>query len=175
MSHTEWSIPMPAKKSVKLDAINRQILATLHLQGDITNAKLAEIVNLSPAACSQRTNALKEAGYLFNWHTEVDLERMCEHVIASVEFSLRDNCLPNRSRFEAAIELIPEFMDCLRLSGDIDYLSLACCTNINELNRICDELSADESLNIQRIVIRPVIDRPKFLVGYPIAKLKWRD
>ena len=36
---------MPEKKPVKLDAINRKILATIHLQSDITNAQLAEIVN----------------------------------------------------------------------------------------------------------------------------------
>ena len=57
---------MPNKKSLKLDVINRKILAQIHLQSDISNARLAEIVNLSPAACSQRTHALKEAGYYFN-------------------------------------------------------------------------------------------------------------
>jgi hypothetical protein len=40
-------------------------------------------------------------------------------------------------------------------------------------NRICDEVSAVESLNIQQIVIRPFIGRPRFYLGYPIAKLKW--
>lgn len=166
---------MPNKKPVKLDAINRKILAQIHLEADITNARLAEIVNLSPAACSQRTNALKEAGYYFNAHCEVDLDRICEHVIAYVEFTLSDNSMETRQKFEAAIELLPEFMDCLRLSGDTDYISFTCCTNIAELTRLCDELSADKSLHIQKIVTRMVIDRPKFYLGYPIAKLKWLE
>lgn len=166
---------MPSKKPIKLDAINRKILATIHLQSDITNAKLAEMVNLSPAACSQRTNALKEAGYYFNCHAEVDLDRICEHIIAYVEFTLSDNSLDSRRRFESAIELLPEFMDCLRLSGDTDYISFTCCTNIAELNRLCDNLSANKSLNIQKIVTRLVLDRPKFYLGYPIEKLKWLE
>ena len=166
---------MPDKKPVKLDAINRKILATIHLQSDITNAQLAEIVNLSPAACSQRTKALRDAGYYFNCHAEVDLDRICEHIIAYVEFTLADNSLASRRRFEAAVELIPEFMDCLRLSGDTDYISFTCCTNIAELNRICDELSADESLNIKKISTRLVLERPKFYLGYPISKLKWLE
>lgn len=166
---------MPSKKPIKLDAINRKILATLHMRADITNAKLAEVVNLSPAACSQRTNALKEAGYYFNHHTEVDLERICEHVIAYVEFTLRDNSLPARRKFEAAIEIMPEFMDCLRLSGETDYISFTCCTNIAELNRLCDELSSNEKLGIQKVVSRLVLERPKFYLGYPIAKLKWLE
>jgi len=166
---------MPNKKSLKLDAINRKILAQIHLQSDITNARLAEIVNLSPAACSQRTHALKEAGYYFNSHCEVDLDRICEHVIAYVEFTLSNNSLESRKQFEAAIEVIPEFMDCLRLTGDTDYISFTCCSNIAELNRLCDELSADKTLNIQKIVTRLVLDRPKFYLGYPIAKLKWLE
>jgi Lrp/AsnC family leucine-responsive transcriptional regulator len=166
---------MPNKKSLKLDAINRKILAQIHLQSDITNARLAEIVNLSPAACSQRTHALKEAGYYFNAHCEVDLDRICEHVIAYVEFTLSNNSLESRKQFEAAIEVIPEFMDCLRLTGDTDYISFTCCSNIAGLNRLCDELSADKTLNIQKIVTRLVLDRPKFYLGYPIAKLKWLE
>ena len=166
---------MPTKKPLKLDAINRKILATVHLQSDITNAKLAELVNLSPAACSQRTTALKEAGYYFNAHAEVDLGRICEHIIAYVEFKLRDNGLAARRRFEAVIEHMPEFMDCLRLSGDVDYISFTCCTNVAELNRLCDELSGNEALGIERIITRVVLDRPKFYLGYPIAKLKWLE
>lgn len=166
---------MTIKKPIKLDAINRKILATIHLNADITNARLAEVVNLSPAACSQRTNALKEAGYYFNAHMEVDLDRICEHVIAYVEFTLRDNTQPARRRFEVAIEIMPEFMDCLRLSGDTDYICFTCCTNIAELNRLCDELSGNEALGIQKVVTRPVLERPKFYLGYPISKLKWLD
>lgn len=166
---------MSKNKPIKLDAINRKILASIHLQSDITNAKLAESVNLSPAACSQRTASLREAGYYFNCHAEVDLDRICEHVIAYVEFTLSDNSLESRRRFEAAIEVLPEFMDCLRLSGDTDYISFTCCTNIAELNRLCDELSADSSLNIQKIVTRVVLERSKFYLGYPIAKLKWLE
>jgi Lrp/AsnC family leucine-responsive transcriptional regulator len=166
---------MPTKKPIKLDAINRKILAKIHLEADITNAKLAEMVNLSPAACSQRTSALREAGYYFNSHAEVDLDRICEHVIAYVEFTLSDNSLHTRRKFEKAIEVVPEFMDCLRLSGDTDYISFTCCSNIAELNRLCDEMSANQDLKIQKIVTRLVVERPKFYLGYPIAKLKWLE
>lgn len=166
---------MSDNKPVKLDAINRKILATIHLQSDITNARLAELVNLSPAACSQRTKALRDAGYYLNCYAEVDLDRICEHVIAYVEFTLHDNSPSSRRSFEEAIEVIPEFMDCLRLSGDTDYISFTCATNITEINRLCDELGAKKELGIKKIVTRPVLERPKFYLGYPISKLKWLD
>ena len=40
----EHSSEMHKKKDIKLDAINRKILATLHLEGDITNAKLDHLI-----------------------------------------------------------------------------------------------------------------------------------
>ena len=99
---------MPTKKPLKLDAINRKILATIHLQSDITNAKLAEIVNLSPAACSQRTNALKEAGYYFNAHAEVDLSKAVLHTAAALDSALsawRSRIAPITNSPNAGVEV----------------------------------------------------------------------
>lgn len=163
------------KKTIKLDAINRKILEIIHMECDISNTKLANLVHLSPAACSQRTKALRDAGYYFNCHCELDLDRICEHVIAYVEFSLSENSLESRRTFEAVIEEIPEFMDLLRVSGNPEYISFTCCSSINELNRICDELSSVPRLNIQNINTRIVLERPKFYLGYPIHKLKYLE
>ncbi len=80
-----------------------------------------------------------------------------------------------RRRFETAIERLPEFMDCLRVTGETNYISFTYCTNVAELNRLCDELSANKSLKIQRVVTRVILERPKFYLGYPIAKLKWLE
>ncbi len=166
---------MSKTKPIKLDAMNRKILAAIHVESDITNTRLAAAVGLSPAACSQRTRMLKDAGYIISRCAEVDLDRICEHVIAYVEFTLSDNSVSTRRKFEAVIEVLPEFMDCLRMSGEIDYISFTCCPNIAELNRLCDELSSNESLKIQKVVTRVVLERPKFYLGYPIAKLKWLE
>ena len=166
---------MPTKKQVKLDPINRKIIAKIHLQSDITNQRLAEEIGLSPAACSQRVSALREAGYFFNFHCEVDLDRTFEHVLAYVEFTLSDNSLPTRRAFEAEIEKYPEFMDCLRVSGEVDYVSFTCARHIQALNKICDAMSAKPELRIKRIVTRPILERSKWYLGYPIEKLKWLE
>jgi len=133
-------------KTLKLDAINKKILSITHLNADISNQDLAAKVGLSPSACFQRMKALKEAGYFVSFHTELDLDRMVEHVLAYVEFTLENNSLQSRKRFEAAIEDIPEFMDCLRITGDADYISFTCCSNTQTLNAIIDELSGQIEL-----------------------------
>lgn len=163
------------KTPLKMDAINKKILATIHMNADMSNQELAEEIGLSPSACFQRVKALKEAGYVFNFHSEIDLDSVFEHILAYVEFTLHENGATARKAFENRIEEIPEFMDCLRITGDTDYISFTCCSDIQTLNALCDEMSADESLGIKKIKTRVVMERSKWYLGYPLAKLKWLE
>lgn len=163
------------KPKIKLDAINKKILATIHAQADLSNQELAERVGLSPSACFQRTKALKEAGYFFNFHTEMDLDRICEHVLAYVEFTLENNSARYRKAFEAAIDEHPEFMDCLRLNDGTDYISFTCFPSVQALNKLCDQISEDETLGVKSIRTRVIVERTKWYLGYPLEKLKWLD
>lgn len=161
------------KKQIKLDAYNRKILALIHKQADLSNQELADKVGLSPSACFQRTKALREAGYFFNFHTEMDLDRICEHVLAYVEFTLANNDAVSRKAFEEAIQDIPEFMDCLRVGGDTDFISFSCFPDIQSLNKHCDALSENPELGIRHVKIRMIMERTKWYLGYPLEKLKW--
>ncbi|MBU2883469.1 Lrp/AsnC family transcriptional regulator [Psychrosphaera sp. B3R10] len=163
------------KKSIKIDTYNKKILATLHLQADLTNVELAEIVNLSPSACFQRVKSLKEAGYFRTFHADVDLDQICEHILAYIEFTLDDNSAPQIRRFTSELEQIPEIMDCMQLSGDVDFISLSCFPNLKALNDTCNVLSENSSLSIKRIKTRIVLERTKWFLGYPLEKLKWLD
>lgn len=160
-------------KKLKLDAINKKILSITHLNADISNQDLAERVGLSPSACFQRMKALKEAGYFVSFHTELDLDRMVEHVLAYVEFTLENNSLQSRKQFESAIEDIPEFMDCLRITGDVDYISFTCCSNTQALNTLIDDLSGRVELRIKNVKTRIILERSKWYLGYPLQQLKW--
>jgi len=160
-------------KSIRLDAINKKILSITHLQSDISNQDLADKVGLSPSACFQRVKALKDAGYFVSFHTDLDLERLVEHVLAYVEFTLENNSLKNRRAFEALINQYPEFMDCLRVTGDTDYIAFTCCSNTQALNALIDEISADEHSGIQTVKTRIIMERTKWYLGYPLEKLKW--
>lgn len=167
---------MPSKKkNLKLDAINKMILSITHLNSDISNQELAERVGLSPSACFQRMKALKEAGYFVSFHTDLDLDRMVENVLAYVEFTLENNSTAFRKRFEAAIEVIPEFMDCLRITGDVDYICFTCCSNTQALNALIDDISGREDLGIKIVKTRIILERAKWYLGYPLEKLKWID
>ena len=87
--------------------------------------------------------------------------------MAYTEFTLSDNSPETRRKFEAAIEIVPEFMDCLRLSGDTDYISFTCCTNVAELNRLCDEMSANSAIEDTEDRDPPDSGATKVLPGLP--------
>ncbi|MDJ0653643.1 MAG: Lrp/AsnC family transcriptional regulator [Xanthomonadales bacterium] len=162
-------------KNVKLDAINRKILTITHTRSDISNQELASLVGLSNSACFQRVRSLKEAGYFLSFNTDLDLDRMVEHVLAYVEFTLTENSPRCREKFEAAIEDIVEFMDCVRVTGDSDYVCFTCCSNIQELNKLIDSVSGREELGVRHVTTRIILDRPKWYLGYPLEKLHWLE
>ncbi|MCG8505490.1 MAG: Lrp/AsnC family transcriptional regulator [Sphingomonadales bacterium] len=161
------------KKPIKIDRLNRKILTVLHNNADMSNVDLAERVGLSQSACFARRKALKDEGYLVRYVTEMDLDRLCHNVQAYVEVTLSENGPAERRKFEAHVNRLPEFMDCLRVSGDVDYISLVCCSDVEALNRLCDGLS-DAGLAIKHIATRVVLDRPKWTTGYPLEKLEWK-
>lgn len=163
------------KKIIKIDSYNKKILATLHLEADLTNAELAERVNLSPSACFQRVKALKEAGYFRTFHADVNLDQLCEHVLAYLEFTLESNTPAVRKEFLTAIGEVPEIMDCMQVSGDTDFISLCCFANLKKLNETCDALSDNPALCIKQLKTRIVLERAKWFLGYPLAHLKWLD
>lgn len=166
---------MSNKKNIKLDEINKKIISIVHTQSDISNQELSERVNLSNSACFQRTKALKEAGYFVGFHTDLDLNRIAKNVLAYVEFTLESNNPKARKVFEDAIHTIPEFMDCLRITGDVDYICFTCCSDTAALNVLCDRVNGNSDLGIQKLTIRIILERAKWYLGYPLKNLEWLD
>lgn len=166
--------PHSMAKSIKLDAINRRILKTLHRNANLSNVELAKEVGLSESACYLRRKALDEAGYIVGYFAEIDVDRACHNVQAYVEVTLAENGFKARQKYERLVRKIPEFMDCLRVSGDVDYISLACCASMEALNELCDTLSLSDK-NIKHVTTRVILDRPKWITGYPFEKLAWKN
>ncbi|KXI28877.1 Lrp/AsnC family transcriptional regulator [Paraglaciecola hydrolytica] len=164
---------MSIKKNIKLDQINKKIITIVHTQADISNQELSERVGLSNSACFQRTKALKEAGYFVGFNTDLDLNRIVKNVLAYVEFTLEANNPKARKTFENAIKAIPEFMDCLRITGDVDYICFTCCSDTQALNELCDAVNGNPDLGIQKVKTRIILERAKWYLGYPLQKLEW--
>lgn len=161
-------------KRVKLDRINRSILEHLQNNARISNLELAEKVNLSPSACLQRTKSLEDAGYIRQYMASIDLDAICINVMAYVMFRLRDHASHLRGRFERHIRQRHEFVDCLKVDGEFDYIALATCSTVSDFNTLLEQL-LEEDPNIQTISSNMILDKTKWFAGYPLDRLIWRD
>lgn len=104
-----------------LDDIDRRILAELQRNGRISNAALAEAVNLSPSPCLRRVRALEERGIIRQYATLIDPAAVGLPLNVFVRVTLAQQIEHNLEIFEKTIRQRPEVMECYLMTGDSDY------------------------------------------------------
>ena len=59
-------------KKIKLDPVDRKILADLQDNGRMTNVDLAARAGISAPPCLRRVRALEDAGVIRGYHADID-------------------------------------------------------------------------------------------------------
>ncbi len=162
-----------AKKHIKLDRLNRQILTQLQNNARISNNDLSELIGLSPSACLQRVKALEDSGFILEYAMVSNVDKICINVKAYAHFTLTSNTYNRCGTFEKGIKKYTEVVDCMKVNGGIDYIAFMMSSTVEELNRVCDEILQD-NLGIEKIVTHFVLDVPKWFGGYPLESLEWK-
>lgn len=106
----------------EIDRKDRQILGVLQDAGRISNAELAERVNLSQSACLRRVKALEDSGVIAGYAALLDPARVGRGTDTFVEITLKSQAEEALDAFERAVERTPEIMECYLMAGDADYL-----------------------------------------------------
>ena len=107
---------------MKLDRLDRQLLALLQEDASLSNAELAERVNLSTNACWRRIRRLEEEGFIRKrvaLLSEAALDLGVTVFVAIKTSAHNDEWL---GRFAEGVRDLPEVVEFYRLSGDIDYM-----------------------------------------------------
>lgn len=108
---------------MKLDAIDRRILAALQRDARLSNVQLADEVGLSPSPCLRRVKILEEAGVIAGYHAALDRPRvglgLTVFVAAKVERHERE---AGEAAFRTAVSALPEVVSCHMVSGEADFL-----------------------------------------------------
>src|SRR5829696_7390792 len=107
---------------MRMDAIDRQILAELQREGRLTVTELAERVRLSAAPCHRRLRELERTGAIRGYRAVVDpaVVGLGFEVLVSVTMDREDAATV--ADFERGLAQIPEVGHAERLFGDPDYL-----------------------------------------------------
>ena len=107
---------------LKLDAIDRRILAALQRDARLTNVQLAEEVGLSPSPCLRRVRLLEEAGVIDSYRTLLRREKIGLGLTVFVSVKVERHRDDTAERFRQAVLALPELISCHLVSGEADFL-----------------------------------------------------
>ncbi len=118
------------------DETDRRILAVLQAEGRISNADLAERVNLSPSACHRRVQRLEEEGLISAYVALLDARRLGRGTTVFVEITLTGQAEELLDAFERAVARVPEVLECHLMAGSADYLLKVAAADTDDFARI---------------------------------------
>ncbi|MER9958792.1 Lrp/AsnC family transcriptional regulator [Mesorhizobium australicum] len=107
---------------MQLDDWDIRILSEIQSDGRISKSELAKRVHLSASACSERLRVLQAAGIIEGFYARLSPALIGGIISIMVEVVLDRHRLEDQRHFEAAIQNVPEILDCWAIGGRIDYL-----------------------------------------------------
>jgi Lrp/AsnC family leucine-responsive transcriptional regulator len=150
-----------------LDAIDRKILDILQEDNQVTNLELAERVGLSPPPCLRRVRQLHESGVIAKDVAIVDPAKVGRAITAFVGVELDRQREDVLASFERKIRAEPEVQQCYFVSGDIDYLLVVTCVDMESYNAFARRVLANEH-NIKRFRTSFNLSRIKYETKVPL-------
>ena len=105
-----------------LDAIDTRIIATLQVDGRLSNHQLAERIGLSPSPCLRRVRRLEREGYIEAYRAVLQRDRVGLGFTAFVTVKIEGHADLAADALQDAIVAMPEVVACHMVSGDSDYL-----------------------------------------------------
>lgn len=107
---------------MRMDGFDSAILEALQRDGSMTNAMLAEVVNLSASQCSRRRAALEAAGVIRGYRAVLDPRILGYGLRAIIRVNLRQHGQRNEVSFADFLARQPEVRAAHSVSGDADYV-----------------------------------------------------
>ncbi|MBU2961537.1 Lrp/AsnC family transcriptional regulator [Citreicella sp. C3M06] len=108
--------------TLKIDHIDRRILAELQRDASQSQRALSDRVGLSQNACWRRLKALDAAGVIRNHTVVLDRAQLGAGLVVFVMIKTRHHSADWLKRFRSHVSTIPDVIDFFRIGGDYDYL-----------------------------------------------------
>lgn len=107
---------------MRIDSFDLAILDALQRDGAMTNAALAELVNLSASQCSRRRAALEAAGLIEGYSARLNAVKLGFGLRAVTRVNLKDHGKGADAAFVRFLAAAPEVAGAFSVSGDADYI-----------------------------------------------------
>ena len=122
-------------KSANIDQLDRLILQMLQRNGRATINEVSESVGLSPSPVARRIRLLEEAGIITGYAAQIDEVALGYGFSVFISVKLDKQIDEALVKFEAAIRLFPEVVDCWLMTGNRDYLLRIATNGLAEFER----------------------------------------
>ncbi len=129
---------------IVLDAADIRILAAVQQYGQLSKAKLAEIVNLSPTPCWVRLSKLKKAGLIKRYSAELALDSIAKLSKVIVTISLSSHRKQDFERFESYINKEDDVVECIATGGGTDYVMKVFSRDLSSFQEMMDAMLSAE-------------------------------
>jgi DNA-binding Lrp family transcriptional regulator len=146
---------------LRMDSLDRQILAQLVADGRSSYSEIGNIVGLSAPAVKRRVDKLLDAGVLRGFTAVVNPGALGWGTDAFVEVHCRGNVSPTQIR--AGLEPLPEVVAAYTVSGAADAIVHLRAGGIGHLETTLERLRAVEFVDrtVSTVVLSTLLDRPQ--------------
>lgn len=130
--------------SPDLDQIDARILDLLQNDASLSVADIADKVGLSSSPCWRRIKRLEDAGVIQRRVTLLDREALGLRFEAFLSVKLQMPTRENLAAFEASVAKWPEVVDCVTVTGAVDYMLRVVTTDMHAY----DDFLRDKLLSV---------------------------
>ncbi len=124
---------------MKLDTLDRAILAALVDNGRASQVDLAERLPLSATAIARRIKALEDAGIIEGYQARLSRQALGLTMTVIVHLGLKSQNEELLADFEAAVQRAPSIVSCHLMSGEDDYVLTVLARDLGDFERIHKE------------------------------------
>ena len=120
----------------KLDDTDRRLLRVLQRSGRMSNAELADKVNMSASACHRRVQRLEQDGFIRDYAALLDPGLVDRRTTVFVEIKLSGQTDEVLAEFEKAVARVPDVLECHLMAGSAEYLLKVVAKDTEDFARI---------------------------------------
>ncbi|WP_323015205.1 Lrp/AsnC family transcriptional regulator [Devosia sp.] len=153
--------------SVQIDAVDRKLLRALQADSRKSVQVLGELVGLSASACHRRLKALEDEGLIEGYRAVLNAGLLGYSMQFFIEVGLTSQSEAALDAFEAAVQDIPEVLECHLMAGHSDYILRVACHDHEDFERVHRRLSA-RLPGVARIHSNMSIRTVKARTGLPV-------
>lgn len=152
---------------LQIDAVDRKLLKALQVDSRRSVQVLGDLVGLSASACHRRLKQLEDQGLIEGYRAVLSAVRLGYTMQFFIEVGLNSQSEAALEAFEAAVQDIPEVLECHLMAGQSDYILRVVCRDHEDFEQVHRRLSA-RLPGVARIHSNMSIRTVKVRTGLPL-------